>query len=283
MTLRAMVLHGKVDGPCVWLSAAIHGDELNGVEVIRRVLNRIEPKELSGTIIAVPFVNMFGAISESRYLPDRRDLNRSFPGSPKGSLASRLAHIFMTEVVSRCEFGIDLHTGSDNRTNLPQIRADLDDAETRRYAEAFAAPVMVHARTVDGSLRGVASRRGIRTLLFEGGEAQRFDADVIATAVAGVRRVLATLGMIEGPTEHEVRSVESRRTSWVRARRSGIFRRSAELGEETTRGATLGYISDAFGKTSLPVRARTDGIIIGLSLNPIVRPGDALAHVAEVD
>jgi hypothetical protein len=189
----------------------------------------------------------------------------------------------MTEVVGRCEFGIDFHTGSDNRTNLPQIRADLDDAETRRYAEAFAAPVMIHARTVDGSLRGVASRRGIRTLLFEGGEAQRFDTEVVNMAVAGVRRVLHTLGMTPAAADnHHAPSLESRHTSWVRARRSGIFRRSAELGHRTTRGDTLGYISDAFGKTSLPVRARADGIIIGLTLNPIVRPGDAIAHIAEL-
>ncbi len=177
ISLPLQVVHGRSDGSTVWLSAAVHGDEINGVEIIRRVMRQLDARTMAGTVIAVPIVNVHGFLNGDRYLPDRRDLNRSFPGSPTGSLAARIANLFMTEIVSRCDVGIDLHTGSDHRTNLPQIRADLDDPETRALAEAFGAPLMLHSRIRDGSLRGAATERGATVLLFEGGEALRFDDD----------------------------------------------------------------------------------------------------------
>ena len=160
ISIPAIVLHGRRPGPKLSVSAAVHGDEINGVEVIRRLVADVRPEELAGTMIAVPVVNQLGFMSGQRYLPDRRDLNRSFPGSPRGALAGRLAHLFMAEIISRCDYGIDLHSGSDNRANLPQIRADLDDPLTRELAEAFAAPVMLHAKIRDGSLRHAARERG---------------------------------------------------------------------------------------------------------------------------
>ena len=160
VSLPVRVVHGREDGPTVWIDAAIHGDEVVGIEVVRQVLASLTPATFRGTLIAVPIVNVLGFMNRDRYLPDRRDLNRSFPGSVRGSLASRVAHLFMQEVVAKCEVGIDLHTGSDRRSNLPQIRADLDDPRTRALAEAFAAPVMLHARVRDGSLRHAARERG---------------------------------------------------------------------------------------------------------------------------
>ena len=155
LTMPVHVVHGRRPGPCLFVSAAIHGDELNGVEIIRRVLGRPALSRLRGTLLAVPIVNVYGVIHHSRYLPDRRDLNRSFPGSERGSLASRLAHVFMTEIVARCEYGIDLHTAAYHRCNLPQIRADLGDERTAELAHAFAAPVVLDSRVRDGSLREV--------------------------------------------------------------------------------------------------------------------------------
>ncbi len=164
LSLPITIVNGVQPGPRLWLSAAIHGDEINGVEMIRQVLAQVDPGQLKGTLIAVPIVNVFGFIEQSRYLPDRRDLNRSFPGSSRGSLASRLAHLFMQEVVSRCTHGIDLHTASQHRTNWPQIRANLQDRETHRCAQAFGTPVIIHAATRDGGARHFLERK-IRVML----------------------------------------------------------------------------------------------------------------------
>ncbi len=282
ISLPVRVVHGKEEGPTVWLDAAIHGDEVVGVEVIRQVMAELDPQTFRGTLIAVPIVNVLGFMNGDRYLPDRRDLNRSFPGSARGSLASRIAHLFMAEVVSKCEVGIDLHTGSDRRSNLPQIRADLDDPRTRELAAAFGAPVMLHARTRDGSLRQAAREHGAATLLYEGGENLRFDKYAIDPAVAGVRRVLGMLGMTEGADVPAAStSVECRISGWVRARSTGILDLDAELGQRVELGERLGALVDSFGKTLRLVRANRDGIVIGRTEAPLVNRGDALVHLGE--
>lgn len=283
ISLPLQVFHGRAEGRTVWLSAAVHGDEINGVEIIRRVTRSLDARRMSGTVIAVPIVNVHGFLNGDRYLPDRRDLNRSFPGSTSGSLAARIADLFMTEIVRRCDVGIDLHTGSDHRTNLPHVRADLDDPETRRLAEAFGAPLMLHSRTRDGSLRGAATDTGATVLLFEGGEALRFDDESLSTGVAGIRRVLAELAMID----HDVNDprpvpIESRRSSWVRARRSGIVLLDVELGEVVQRGQLLGVIHDSVGKRLGRVTAPRVGVVIGRVQQPLVNQGDALVHLADV-
>jgi len=279
--LPVRVVHGREDGPVVWVNAATHGDEVVGVEVVRRLLGSLKPREMRGTLIAVPVLNVLGVMTGERYLPDRRDLNRSFPGSARGSLASRIAHLFMTEVVAKCEVGIDLHTGSDRRTNLPQVRADLDDPRTRALAEAFAAPVMLHAKIRDGSLRHAARERGATVLLYEGGEAWRFDEWAITAAVDGVRRVLAALGMVD-PVEESppAPSVECRASGWVRARRTGILHLDAHLGQKVSDGERLGTLFDSFGKTLRAVYANRDGIVIGRTEAPLVNSGDAVVHIA---
>ncbi|MCG8654118.1 succinylglutamate desuccinylase/aspartoacylase family protein [Yimella sp. NH-Cas1] len=283
VSLPIRVVHGKEDGPVVWVNAAIHGDEVVGVEVIREVLASLSPKEFRGTLIAVPVVNVHGFLAGDRYLPDRRDLNRSFPGSARGSLAGRIAHLFLQEVVAKCEVGIDLHTASDRRTNLPQVRADLDDARTRELATAFAAPVMMHSEIRDGSLRHVAGERGARVLLVESGAPLRLDDWAIEPCVVGVRRVLAGMGMID-PFEDEppTPSIECRGSGWVRARRTGILRLDSHLGQHVALGERLGALYDSFGKTLRAVYADRDGIIVGHTEAPLVNSGDALVHIATI-
>lgn len=284
ITLPVRVVHGREDGPTVWIDAAVHGDEVIGVEVIRQVLAAVSPKTLRGTLVAVPVVNVLGFMTGDRYLPDRRDLNRSFPGSARGSLASRIAHLLMTEVVAKCDVGIDLHTGSDRRDNLPQIRADLDDPETRRLAEAFGAPVMLHARLRDGSLRQAAREAGAIALLYEAGEALRFEPEPIAVGVAGVMRVLAALDMLDAEDADEAEPpVACRQSGWVRARGSGILHLEVELGDQVEAGARIGRVADAFGTGGRIVRADRDGIVVGLTRAPIVHAGDAVAHLASLE
>ncbi|WP_408897645.1 succinylglutamate desuccinylase/aspartoacylase family protein [Nocardioides sp. R1-1] len=282
VSLPVRVVHGRDEGPTVWVNAAIHGDEVMGVEVIRQALATLSARSFRGTLLAVPVVNVLGFMTGDRYLPDRRDLNRQFPGSARGSLASRIAHLFMTEVVSKCDVGLDLHTASDRRTNLPQIRADLDDPRTRTLAEAFGAPVMLHARLRDGSLRQAGRDHGAAVLLYEAGEALRFEEEPIAVGVAGVRRVLASLGMIDADPGDDATPppVECRTSAWVRARGTGILHLEVRLGEYVEEGRRLGGLSDTFGRRVRLVHADRSGIVIGLTRAPIVNAGDALVHIA---
>lgn len=285
VSMPLIVLHGAHPGPTIWLSAAVHGDEINGVEIIRRVLETIDPAALAGTVLAIPVVNALGFVNGDRYLPDRKDLNRCFPGSARGSLGSRTAHIFMSEVVNRCSVGIDYHSGSDHRTNLAQIRADLRDAAAHRLAVAFAAPVMLHASTREGSLRKAAAKTGATVLLFEGGEAWRFDTTAIRTAVDGTLNVLAELEMfqsddlVEQPGQP---SIELGRSQWTRARQSGIAQLWVDCADLVSKGQTIGRVHDSFGRRITDITSNSDGIVIGLNLDPTVNKGDAIVHVAEI-
>ena len=284
VSLPVMVVHGRQDGPVVWIDAAIHGDEVVGVEVVRRVLADLSPKTLRGTLVAVPIVNVHGFMNGDRYLPDRRDLNRSFPGSPRGSLAARIAHLMMTEIVTKCEVGIDLHTGSDHRTNLPQVRADLDDPGTAELAVVFGAPLVYHARLRDGSLRQAAADVGAKMLVYEAGEAGRFDGWAIEAGVQGLLRVIVHLGMIDDPgiPAPPAPPLECRSSRWVRAGRAGILRMECELGDRVTEGGRLGVVSDSFGRSLRVVRAPGAGVVIGRSTSPLVNQGDAVVHVGQV-
>ena len=281
VSLPVTVINGAESGPTLWLSAAIHGDELNGVEIIARVLEKIEPQKLKGTIIAVSIVNVFGFIEQSRYLPDRRDLNRSFPGSESGSLASRLAHLFMREIVDRSNYGIDLHTAAVHRINFPQIRANLEDETTLNCAKAFGAPLMMHSNTRDGSLRQAATKKGIPVLLYEAGEALRFDPLAIEVGVFGIFGVMKHLEMYWqelAPTVGE--SLQADKSRWIRASCAGIFHLLVNLGDRVTRRQELGYITNAFGGNRVSIRAKIEGIVIGHIQNPLVNQGDAIIHVA---
>ncbi len=284
ISIPVEVIRGKEDGPILFVSAAIHGDEINGVEVIKRVLARRKTlSKIKGTLIAVPIVNVFGYNRNSRYLPDRRDLNRCFPGSEKGSLAGQIASIFMKEIVDQSSYGIDLHTAAIHRNNLPQIRACLDEPETERLAHAFGVPVMLNSNTRDGSLRQAAADKGIPMLLFEGGEALRYDEKVINMAVRGVLSVMKSINMIDGDISLKKRKKEvflSRSTHWVRAPHSGSLRASKHLGSHVKKGELLGVLSNPFGGDKIKVYAAKTGIIIGMTTLPLVNNGDALFHIA---
>lgn len=284
LALPVEIVHGRRPGPRLFVCAAVHGDEINGVEVIRRVLRR-SMRELVGTLIAVPIVNVYGFIGLTRTLPDRRDLNRSFPGSEQGSLAARLAHLFVEEIAARATHGIDLHTGALHRTNLPQIRACLDEPETASLARAFGAPVVVDANLRDGSLRQAVQERGIPMLLYEAGEALRFDEAAIRAGVRGVRAVMRALGMLP-PSRRPPPTVEpfvARSSHWVRAPESGILRDRIRLGAAVSEGQPLGIVADPLGREEFQVRARHPGVVIGRSVLPLVHEGDALYHVASFE
>jgi predicted deacylase len=283
VTLPVHVIHGKQAGPTLFVSAAIHGDEINGVEIIRRLLGSKSMSRIKGTLLAVPVVNPFGFIQRSRYLPDRRDLNRSFPGSPKGSLASRIANLFMQEIVCRSTHGIDLHTGSNYRSNLPQIRTSLDDDENVRLANAFGAPMIIHSQIRDGSLREAVADRGVPVLLYEAGEALYFNERAIRSGVSGVMNVMRAIGMLSpkrGSKKQE--PVVSRKTNWVRATRSGVFFKQLSLGNLAREGDVLGVINDPLGDECEAVLAPFTGIIIGQLTLPLVHEGDALVNLAKV-
>ncbi|SCZ59442.1 succinylglutamate desuccinylase/aspartoacylase family protein [Thiohalomonas denitrificans] len=283
LAMPVHVINGRREGPTLFVCAAIHGDELNGVEIIRRLLKHPAVKRLRGALIAIPIVNVHGFLDRSRYLPDRRDLNRSFPGMERGSLAARIANLFMAEIVAQSQYGIDLHTGGVHRTNLPHIRAYLDDQETARIAKAFGTPVMINADLRDGSLRQAAVEKGVPMLLYEAGEALRFDEVSIRAGVRGIVNVLRELKMLP-PTGHprksEPRPVVARASNWVRAPESGIFRASVPIGAKVKKGTLLGMVSDSFGESELEVRAPSDGIVIGRSNLPLVHEGEALFHLA---
>ncbi len=285
ITLTVEVVHGREPGPVLILSGAVHGDEVVGVEIIRRVLRQAGLKRMAGTLIAVPIVNVYGFLTNSRYLPDRRDLNRSFPGSPTGSLASRLAHLFLTEIVEKGTHGIDLHTAAIHRTNLPQIRGNLSIPAVRDMAMHFGVPVVLNAALRDGSLRKAAVDAGIPYIVFEAGEALRFDEVAIRAGVRGVTRVMAHLGMLRRRTKDatDLEPVIARRSTWVRAPEGGIFRTHTRLGARVKTGGLMGTIADPFGTREFPINAPCDGIIIGRTNLPNVNQGDGLYNIARVD
>ena len=283
LSMPLQVICGRRDGPVLFVSAAIHGDELNGVEIVRRLLRLKALGSIRGTLIAVPIVNVHGFLHQSRYLPDRRDLNRSFPGSAKGSIAARLANTFFTQIVSRADYGIDLHTGAINRSNLPQIRGNLDDAKTLELANCFGVPVIINANIRDNSLRASVAELGVPVLIYEAGEALRFDEISIRAGLRGILNIMRSIGMLPAKqaAKRTVKPVLARSTSWVRAPSSGIFNTKVKLGNSVSKGQRLATISDPLGRSSDVMVAPFDGIIIGRSNLPLAHEGDALFNVAD--
>ncbi len=282
--LSVHVIHGKREGPTVFISAGIHGDEVIGVEIVRRLLRSKNVKTLRGTLIVIPIVNAFGFINRSRYLPDRRDLNRQFPGNPTGSLASRLANIFLTEVVQRCDLGIDLHSAAIHRTNLPQIRISPDNPKAAKLAEVFGAPVILQSPLRDGSLRGTAKDIGKDVLLYEAGEGLRFDEISVRAGVTGILRVLNHVGMVPAKGIPKPKSPSQYCTSsqWLRAPAGGLLRTFKGDGDVVAQGDLMGAVSDPFGEIEEDIIAPFDGIIVGRAVLPIVNEGDAVFHLARV-
>jgi predicted deacylase len=284
LTMPVHVIHGRRAGPNLFVSAAIHGDEILGVEVIRRLLGMPAVARVRGTLMLIPIVNIYGFLAHSRYLPDRRDLNRSFPGSARGSLASQLAHVFMTEIVARADLGIDLHTGAVHRTNLPQIRGDLSIRSVREVARAFRTPLILHSNIRDGSLRQAAQDAGKDLLIYEAGEALRFDETAVRFGVKGVLGVMRHLDMIPERAFRPSRRapVFASSSHWLRAPASGMFRARRGLGDAVDEDEVIGIVSDPFGEKEVELRARAAGVILGRSNLPVVNQGDALVHVGRV-
>jgi predicted deacylase len=280
------VVHGRRDGPVMMVCGAIHGDEINGVEIIRRVLKNTALRHLRGTLLAVPIVNIFGFVQRTRYLPDRRDLNRCFPGTESGSLGGRIAYLIRTQIMENVSHIIDLHTGAIHRFNLPQIRAELKNPETVRMAEAFGAPIVINSGLREGSLRAYADSQDIPVITFEGGEALRFDEVVIISGVKGVVRVMRELEMIpakKAPKAPKKRSETAATSQWVRADIDGIMRPVARLGQKVSKGQRLAMVADPFGETEVAVTSPWAGIVICVNNLPLVNEGEAIYHIARFD
>jgi len=282
ITMSVRVIHGKRPGPVLFVSAAVHGDEVIGVEIARRLLRAPQLKNIAGTLMVVPIVNTFGFLNNSRYMPDRRDLNRVFPGSPTGSLAARLAHLFMTEIVARADFGIDLHSAALHRTNMPQIRVSASNDTTLERAEAFGAPVIVRAKLRDGSLRAAAKARGCDILLYEAGEALRFDELSARVGASGILRVMHHMGMItaKAPPRRGAAPIQASSSSWVRSPAGGLLRCFKQTGEGVEAGTLLAIVTDPFGETEQEITAPGPGIILGRAMMPVINEGDACYHIA---
>lgn len=281
MDMAVHVIRAKKPGPTVFVCAAIHGDELNGIDIVRRLIQSSSLKLTRGSLILVPMVNVYGVLNQSRYLPDRRDLNRSFPGSSKGSLAGRVAHQFMTEIVARCDYGIDLHTGAIHRSNLPQVRANLSDPETREMASAFGVPVLLNSELRDGSLRQAAIEKGARVLVYEAGQALRFDEISIRAGVRGVKNVLQYLGMVrKRVVKKPLTPFIANNSAWVRSGDSGIVSHRVQLGDQVHKGDLLAKIHGPLGEVLDEVRATRSGIVIGKQNIPLTHEGEAMYHIA---
>ncbi|MEW9799665.1 succinylglutamate desuccinylase/aspartoacylase family protein [Alteromonas sp. CYL-A6] len=283
MSMPVYVKRGKRPGPVLFVSAAIHGDELNGIEIVGRLIRSKSIERLRGTLIAVPMVNVYGVLSQSRYLPDRRDLNRSFPGSKKGSLAGRLANLFFKEIVSKCDVGIDLHTGAIHRSNLPQVRADLDDEAVLDMAKAFGVPVLLNAEIREGSLRQAASESGVKILLYEAGQALRYDEFSIRAGLRGIINTMRHLGMLNksrSKKEHNIKQFIARQSGWVRAPESGFVKHIAQLGDHVAKGDRLATITDPLGNTLSHIISPAEGVIVGKQNIPLTQEGEAVYHIA---
>jgi predicted deacylase len=275
------VVHGTRPGPVLCLTAAIHGDELNGVEIVRRVANGINPGQFGGTLIGVPIVNLFGFSRNSRYLPDRRDLNRYFPGSRYGSIASRIAYSFFMNVVRHCNALVDFHTGSFDRSNLPQVRANLTLPEVREFTRGFGATTVLHSYGSKGMLRVAATASGIPAVTFEVGGPGQLQPAEIAHGVQAIQTLLHKLGMTRDlPTWDEPQPFFYD-SVWVRSNAGGLLMSEVELGQRVQKGQKLGVVIDPINNLEREIFAPVYGRVIGMALNQVVLPGFAAYHLGE--
>ncbi|HYW34084.1 MAG TPA: succinylglutamate desuccinylase/aspartoacylase family protein [Balneolaceae bacterium] len=277
--LSINVFRGKQEGPTLLLTGGIHGNEINGVEIIRQLITKDLITPVKGSIIAIPLVNIYGFIQKQRDLPDGKDINRSFPGSKGGSLARLVANTLMKEIIPHIDFGIDFHTGSDALANYPQIRCMLNNQQNRKLAEAFSAPVTVNSPFIDQSFRQAAQKEGKQILVFETGEAQRFDKSGIREGISGTLRLMKKLGMRSYKVEPAKTDIYKKRT-WIRADYAGLFHPQKKLGSKVEKEQVIGHISDPFGREWFKVESSQTGRIIGINKASIIHKGDALMHIA---
>lgn len=271
------------DGPVLALLAGMHGDELNGMEIVRRILDRQLYRVKRGAVVCVPVINVYGFLNYSREVPDGKDINRSFPGSRTGSLASRVAWYVMQEIIPHIDYGLDFHTGGAMRSNHPQVRAVLRDPTNLHLATAFSAPFTIDMPFRPNSLRREAARRGKRILVYEGGESLRFDPQAIEAGVAGTLRLMKHLNMIDAAPEPEEETRIIWNTSWLRARHAGLFQPNIECGQLVHRGEWVGTITDPFGEFKEEVTTSKTGYVLSINNGPVIHTGDALIHLGMDD
>jgi len=275
-----VVVRGVVsDGPSLCLVGGVHGDELNGIEIVRRAVDHLVPHGLRGTVIGIPIANVFGFANQTRYLPDRRDLNRHFPGNARGSTAARIAERLFTDVIRHCTHLVDFHTGSLQRTNLPQVRGDLRNPDVLNLARAFGVPAIVHSPGSKGTLRRTAVQAGIAAVLYEAGETMRFQQPEIRRGLEGVRSILSLLGMKDGPTLVDDETEVFARTSWLRADRGGLLELTVKPGDLVRVGDVVGTVSDPLRREKGWIRAVKEGRVLGAAVAPLVLPGMAVLNV----
>lgn len=283
ISIPLRVIRAAKPGPCVFISAAIHGDEINGTGIIHDFLFGDPFRLRRGSVIWIPVVNVFGFETHERYLPDRRDLNRSFPGSPTGSLAARLAHTLMQEVVAHCQYGIDLHSAAFQRTNFPNVRADLRQPETRMLAKAFGCAMIVDGRGPEGSLRREATAAGCPTIILEAGEPWKIEPGVLRIGTTGIRNTLIALDMMEGQTVEPPFRAIIRKTTWLRATVSGILKYHAGAGDFVEQGQPIATNYSIMGAEQHVLTSPAEGIILGIATLPVVKPGEPVVHIAIPD
>ena len=269
-------------GPTLLLMGGLHGDEINGIEIVRRIIEKGHHIPAKGTVICIPIINVYGFIHFSRYVPDGKDVNRSFPGNKNGSLASRIAYYLMKDIVPKIDYGIDFHTGGADRRNYPQVRCVLTDKVNQELANAFYAPFTLHAKHRPNSFRQAAARLGKRILVFEGGESARFSEQAISHGVDGTLRLMKHLGIRNDAPEPDYRNQQFMHSTWIRARSSGIFQNLVSGGDEIHKNQVVGYITDPFGDYKVTLKSHTSGFVISLNNNPIVHQGDAIMHIGVV-
>lgn len=280
IAMPVRVIHTGKPGPRVFISAAIHGDEINGTGIIHDLLFD-EPLQIDcGALFLIPVVNVFGFESHERYLPDRRDLNRSFPGNETGSLASRIAAIFMREIVSQCDYGIDLHSAAFQRTNFPNVRADLKNPAARKLALAFGCSLIVDGRGPEGSLRREACKAGCPTIILEAGEPWKIERGILELGVRGIRNTLIKLGMIQGEMIPPPYQIRAKKTTWVRAEVGGILRYHIGAGDWVESGQPIATNYTILGHAQYTLTSPCDGVILSLATLPAVKPGEPVVHIA---
>jgi uncharacterized protein len=281
--IPVFVKRGKQDGPVLFVTAAVHGDEINGVQIVRNLIIELRDRDIKGTFVGVPVVNRFGFINHQRDMPDNRDLNRAFPGNAEGSLASRYAHVVFQEIIRKCTHGIDIHTAGASRTNLPQVRCDVQNPAVRDMARAFGSHVILHHRGGKGTLRRAATDAGVPTIIYEAGETFKFERDVVQHGKRGVLQVMRHLGMIDGEPQPPEYQVIVKNSSWVRADKGGLLDVYVRPGDLVYEGDEIAVITNPFGREKGAIKSPFTGLVIGRVTLPLVHPGNPIAHFVRLD
>ena len=283
LKIPIIVERSKYSGPTILLSAGLHGDEINGIEIVRQIITKNINKPKTGTIICIPVINVFGFVNQAREFPDKRDLNRVFPGSKKGSLASRFAFYLLKEIMPHIDYAIDFHAGGASRFNAPQIRIVPKNSELKKLADIFQAPFGLYSKNIAGSFRNSCNKLGVKMLLFEGGKSVNINEEVTQEGIEGTKRVLDHLGMLNPKKEvtyPEKPTIYITKSNWIRAKYSGMFHGYTSIGNYVVKGQLLATISDPYGKIEFTVKAPNSGYIINVNDAPIVYQGDAIYHIS---